>query len=88
MVLPRRRIAVMSRHDRSPRSGLATIASTAMVSVGKKSTTAARASSRLQSTRSGVARRLVERVATIVRPRSLELRCSAVLSAQAHVFDE
>jgi len=36
-----------------------------MLLVGKKSTTVARASSRLQSARSGVPRRLAERVATI-----------------------
>ncbi len=82
-VLPRRRIAVMSRHDCASRNGLATIASTATLSVGKKSTTAARASSRLQSARSGVARRRAERVATIV---SLSLRCRGAIYQRSALF--
>ena len=66
LVLPRRCIAVMRSRDCASRSGLATIATNAMVSVGKKSATAARASSRLQSARSGVLWRRAVRVATIV----------------------
>ena len=51
-----------------------------MVSVGKKSTTAARASSRLQSASSGVARRRAVRVATIVFESAALCRCDCSLS--------
>ena len=52
-VLPRRVVAVMSSRDCTSRSGLATNGSVAMVLVGKKSTMAARTSSRDQSATSG-----------------------------------
>jgi hypothetical protein len=61
----RRLTAVRSSGICASRNGLATNGSVAMLLVGKKSTTVARASSRLQSARSGVPRRLAERVATI-----------------------
>ena len=55
-VLPRRVVAVMSSRDCTSRSGLATNGSVAMVLVGKKSTMAARTSSRDQSASSGEGR--------------------------------